>query len=107
MSVVGYGGAMRFSIPTIAVVAVAIAVTSAGPTTALPAPGQTGAVTSRAGEPAVHFSGPEHRNARLSIPALGIRRLLVVAYRGKTDDGPGTRIQNRGIAASPFGPRGG
>ena len=31
----------------------------------------------------------------------------MVAYRGKTDDGPGTRIQHRGIATSPFGPDGG
>ncbi|UDY25236.1 sortase domain-bontaining protein [Nocardioides sp. Kera G14] len=46
-------------------------------------------------------------NARLTIPHLGIRRLKVVAYTGKTDDGPGTKIQNRGIAASPNGPQGG
>ena len=47
------------------------------------------------------------RDARLSIPALGISGLEVVAYRGHTDDAPGTAIQNRGLAASPFGPRGG
>lgn len=45
--------------------------------------------------------------AWLSIPALGIKRLPVEAYRGTADDAPGTRIQNRGIAASPRGPRGG
>ena len=28
-------------------------------------------------------------------------------YRGRTDDAPGTRIQNGGDAASPYGPRGG
>ncbi|SCE53216.1 sortase A, partial [Streptomyces sp. DvalAA-14] len=28
-------------------------------------------------------------------------------YRGTTDDGPGTRIQDRGIAASPYGKDGG
>lgn len=43
------------------------------------------------------------RDARLTIPRIGIHRLRVVAYRGKTDDAPGTRIQDRGIAASPFG----
>jgi sortase A len=32
---------------------------------------------------------------------------VVVPYRGWTDDAPGTEIQNRGIAASPYGPRGG
>jgi len=31
----------------------------------------------------------------------------VVPYRGSPDDGPGTRIQNGGVAASPFGARGG
>lgn len=31
----------------------------------------------------------------------------VVRYRGSPDDGPGTRIQNRGPAASPRGPDGG
>ena len=30
-----------------------------------------------------------------------------IAYRGRTDDGPGTVIQNRGIAAAPYGPHGG
>ena len=47
------------------------------------------------------------RAAALSIPALGLRGLVVVPYRGWTDDAPGTEIQNRGRAASPFGPRGG
>jgi sortase A len=47
------------------------------------------------------------RDARLTIPRIGIHRLRVVDYRGVTDDAPGTRIQNRGIAASPHGPHGG
>lgn len=55
----------------------------------------------------VEYSSGEARNARLSIPAIGLHRLRVVAYRGKTDDAPGTRIQNRGIAASSHGPNGG
>lgn len=42
-------------------------------------------------------------DARLTIPRIGIHHLRVVAYRGRTDDAPGTRIQNRGIAASPYG----
>jgi len=45
--------------------------------------------------------------AWLSIPAIGVDRLLVVAYRGTADDRPGTRIQDRGHAATPRGPRGG
>jgi sortase A len=47
------------------------------------------------------------RDARLTIPRLGIHRLRVIDYRGVTDDAPGTRIQDRGIAASPHGPHGG
>ncbi|HEU4910572.1 MAG TPA: class E sortase [Actinomycetes bacterium] len=49
----------------------------------------------------------EPRRAWLSIPALGVRDVPVVRYRGSPDDGPGTRIQNRGPAASPRGPDGG
>ena len=47
------------------------------------------------------------RRARLTIPRLGVRDVPVVPYVGWTDDAPGTRIQNRGPAASPHGPRGG
>jgi sortase A len=45
--------------------------------------------------------------ARLTIPAIGVSALVVQPYEGWTDDAPGTRIQNRGRAASPHGPRGG
>jgi sortase A len=47
------------------------------------------------------------REARLSIPAITVSGVVVQPYQGWTDDGPGTAIQNRGLAASPFGPRGG
>jgi sortase A len=47
------------------------------------------------------------RRAVLSIPSIGARDLVVVPYLGKTDDAPGTEIQNRGRLASPFGPHGG
>jgi sortase A len=57
-------------------------------------------------------SGPEPSEGRpaqsvISIPVLGLSGLTVVPYRGRTDDAPGTRIQNEGHAASPYGPRGG
>jgi sortase A len=56
----------------------------------------------------VEYSDGVPRHARLTIPGLPrITSLRVVAYRGKTDDGPGTRTQNRGIAAAPYGPQGG
>ena len=47
------------------------------------------------------------RASRLSIPALDIDDLLVRPYRGSPDDARGTRIQDRGIAASPYGSGGG
>lgn len=47
------------------------------------------------------------RDARMSIPRLGITDLEVRTYVGFTDDAPGHAIQNTGIAASPSGPRGG
>jgi sortase A len=36
-----------------------------------------------------------------------VNELVVVPYQGRPDDGPGTEIQDRGIAASPHGPNGG
>ncbi|MER5478523.1 class E sortase [Streptomyces sp. NPDC002734] len=50
---------------------------------------------------------PRTREARLSIPALGLDDLRVVRYEGTTDDRAGTRIQDRGHAAAPYGPDGG
>ena len=47
------------------------------------------------------------RDARLSIPGIGLSGLRVVTYRGRTDDGPGTALQDGGLAASPHGPDGG
>ncbi|MEU8226892.1 class E sortase [Kribbella sp. NPDC048915] len=44
---------------------------------------------------------------RMSIPAIGVRNLRVVAYTGTADDRPGTRIQDGGAAANPRGPEGG
>lgn len=43
------------------------------------------------------------RDALLTIPRIGIRKLPVIAYRGSTDDAAGTKIQNRGIAAASIG----
>jgi sortase A len=45
--------------------------------------------------------------ATLAVPAIGLSGLRVVAYNGTADDAPGTRIQNRGVAANPRGPGGG
>ncbi len=65
-----------------------------------------GAVRSRkaAGRPSRRRDDQRQaREARLSIPALGLSELRVVAYAGTPDDGPGTVIQNDGSAASPHG----
>ncbi len=45
--------------------------------------------------------------ATLSIPAIGVSGLPVIPYQGSPDDAPGTRIQDGGVAASPYGPGGG
>ncbi|MFE5302234.1 class E sortase [Streptomyces sp. NPDC056632] len=45
--------------------------------------------------------------AELDIPSIGLAHLRVVPYEGTTDDRAGTRIQDRGVAASPYGERGG
>ncbi|MGH1561644.1 sortase domain-containing protein [Mumia sp. DW29H23] len=82
--------------------------TSAPPVEAVPtasAPAPSVAPTPPPKPVAVTPSPP--RDALLSIPAIGVQDLRVIAYRGKTDDAAGTRIQNRGRAASPYGPRGG
>jgi sortase A len=65
--------------------------------------------TSPAGvlEPLLQVSDGKPRRAALTIPRIGVRGLVVVPYRGFTDDAPGTAIQNGGRAASPYGPRGG
>ncbi|MFJ9944937.1 sortase domain-containing protein [Streptomyces erythrochromogenes] len=47
------------------------------------------------------------RESALSIPSAGVSGLRVVPYEGTTDDVPGTRIQDRGYAASPYGKQGG
>lgn len=69
-----------------------------------PSPSASAPSPSRRAEP---VSDGEPRRALLTIPALEVRGLAVVPYRGHTDDAPGTAIQNRGLAASPHGPRGG
>ncbi|MDE0778481.1 MAG: class E sortase [Nocardioides sp.] len=58
-------------------------------------------------EPVVRPSDGRARDARLSIPELGIDDLEVRSYVGRTDDARGHAIQNTGIVASPTGPEGG
>jgi len=61
-----------------------------------------------AAKPFDAYSNGRPHDARLTIPTLPrIHHLKVVAYYGRTDDARGTRIQNRGIAASSHGKHGG
>ncbi|MFJ9324173.1 class E sortase [Streptomyces globisporus] len=50
---------------------------------------------------------PRTEVAVLALPAIGVEDLDVVPYEGTTDDRPGSRIQDRGVAASPYGEEGG
>lgn len=50
---------------------------------------------------------PRTGTAVLAIPAIGVEDLDVVPYEGTTDDVPGSRIQDRGVASSPYGEKGG
>ncbi|WP_411103140.1 class E sortase [Streptomyces sp. cmx-4-9] len=87
---------------------------AAGPASAPPAatPAATPAVRPTAAPGA---SAPEPSRAAdvrretsvLAIPSAGVAGLRVVPYEGTTDDAPGTRIQDGGAAASPYGARGG
>lgn len=62
---------------------------------------------SSSAEPTPDTSRARKEPASLTIPAIDVRNLKVVPYKGTTDDWPGTRIQNRGVAASPYGSDGG
>jgi sortase A len=85
---------------------------SVRPTSALPSPTfvtppTEAATRTRQRPPILLASDGKPRESRLTIPALHIKNLRVKPYRGSPDDARGTRIQNRGIAASPYGPDGG
>ncbi|WP_327287311.1 class E sortase [Streptomyces sp. NBC_01198] len=66
-----------------------------------------GAPAAAVAEPAVRPAATRIVTASMTIPSIGITSLRIVPYKGTTDDAPGTRIQDRGIAATPYGPHGG
>ncbi|MEU1281883.1 class E sortase [Streptomyces sp. NPDC005805] len=84
---------------------------AASPAATAPASSGSAATTASAAvqpeAPAPPAADPRTEPARLSIPEIGLEDLEVVPYEGTTDDWPGTRIQNRGLGASPYGPEGG
>lgn len=77
---------------------------SASPSATAP---PTATASPTATETAPLFSEGKPMRGEMSIPKIGVNNLEVVPYRGRTDDAPGTEIQNGGVAASPYGPRGG
>ncbi|MDT9685562.1 class E sortase [Streptomyces sp. TRM76323] len=91
--------------------------TPAAPTTvSVTAPTAVGTVTSTAlpsvaveppPEPSPSKGDARTRPALLTIPEIGLEDLRVVPYEGTTDDRAGTRIQDEGLAASPYGDEGG
>ncbi|GCB48146.1 class E sortase [Streptomyces sp. NL15-2K] len=70
-------------------------------------PSDTTAPASTPAQPTPRQTSARSQPAQLTIPAIGLKNLRVIPYEGTTDDWPGTRIQNRGVAASPYGERGG
>ncbi|WP_329376597.1 class E sortase [Streptomyces sp. NBC_01351] len=71
-------------------------------------PASPAATATPTAAPSTRSVDPGHtRVSTLSIPSAGVSGLRVVPYEGTTDDVPGTRIQDRGDAASPYGERGG
>ncbi|GEB56028.1 class E sortase [Streptomyces gardneri] len=94
------------------VIPAAPAITPAAPASTSAAPAITSVAPSPppSAPPATSSPAPSPRGpvpAELSIPSIGVEDLDVVPYEGTTDDRAGTRIQDRGVAASPHGERGG
>jgi sortase A len=71
------------------------------------APAPARATQTLAGRPPPRADSTWVVNASLKIQSIDIKALRIVPYQGTTDDWPGTRIQDRGIAASPYGVHGG
>ena len=69
-----------------------------------PSVGRSGSVAPVPARPA---RAPSRSDVVVSIPSIGVRALPVVSYVGQADDLRGTRIADRGLAASPRGPLGG
>ncbi|MEV6681654.1 sortase [Streptomyces erythrochromogenes] len=78
-----------------------------GPASARPALPAASAAHAPAATPVQDPVDVRTRESTLSIPSAGVSGLRVVPYEGTTDDVPGTRVQDRGNAASPYGKQGG
>jgi sortase A len=98
--------------------AAGVAEPSSAPSSARSQPSPTGDAGATAGDagratpaedttPRASRPAREPRRSFLTVPALGLRSVPVVRYRGTPDDAEGTRIQNGGPTASPRGRGGG
>ncbi|MEV0537469.1 sortase [Kitasatospora sp. NPDC050463] len=110
----GHGGAGTTEGPTPAVSAPASPATASSmpspSTSASPAAPSTPVAPSTpavTGLPGAAATVVRTEVATLAIPSIGLAGLKVMPYPGTMDDGPGTRIQNTGAAASPYGEEGG
>ncbi|MGW0857603.1 class E sortase [Streptomyces sp. NPDC002690] len=107
------GRVPRAAVAVAAVLAVGCpAAVAVAPSPGAPAPAVVALSSTAAGSPAplvmrADRTDPRTEAARLTIPAIGVTDLRVVPYEGTTDDSPGTRIQDGGVAASPYGEDGG
>lgn len=50
---------------------------------------------------------PQGNKITISVPEANIKKLQVIRYQGTPDDRAGTTIQNKGLAAAPYGTWGG
>lgn len=80
--------------------------TATGPASS-PAEPSRDSLSAEPATPAPSRTSTRFQTAALAIPEIGLKDLRVVPYEGTTDDWPGTRIQDRGFGASPYGSRGG
>ncbi|MEU0299944.1 class E sortase [Streptomyces sp. NPDC006175] len=103
---------LRFRSVSRALAGAAVALAAAGgPAVAAAGPPPAVAVAPATAGPSADApadrTDPRTATAELTVPAIGLTELRVVPYEGTTDDGPGTRVQDRGVAASPYGEEGG
>jgi sortase A len=89
---------MRAALTSLIGLATAMTLLAGAPAGAMPVQEVTAAPA-----PTVPSTDGRPREARLSVPALGVSGLRVVPYVGTPDDRPGTVIQDRGSAAAPHG----
>ncbi|WP_405813360.1 MULTISPECIES: class E sortase [unclassified Streptomyces] len=97
------------ALPVVLAGAVAALAAACAPSAAVPRTAPAAPAASRVAPAPAPASAPPAAPvaSELSIPSAGVSGLRVVPYEGTTDDVAGTRLQDLGVAASPYGARGG